>query len=228
MKAPEPYVIRPFHRSDRSAVRAICAATAWMGKPAPLLAGDEWIWAEYWTRYFTDRQRRFCWVAEDRRDGHVVGYLTGTPDAAGFDAYAPFLLPGIVHRIIRRRVLRNPPARRAIRNLLGSVLRGELALPPGVARQCPATFHFNLLGEARRRGLGSRMLAIFLERMRECGVAGVHAQALSANRASRAALAKAGFRFVGERPLGAFAHHEPAPMTLQTWIASLTSGRKNG
>ena len=228
MNAPDPYIVRPFRRSDRSAVRAICAATAWMGEPAPLLAGDEWIWAEYWTRYFTDRQWRFCRVAEDRCDGRVVGYLTGTPDAAGFDAYAPFLLPGIVHRIIRRRVLRKAPARRAIRNLLASVLRGELELPPGVARQYPATFHFNLLARARRRGLGSRMLGIFLERMRELGVAGVHARVLSINRASTAALARAGFRPAGERPLWAFAHHQPGSMAIQTWIASLTSGRENG
>ena len=58
------YLIRPYVTADRQAVRQICAATAWMGSPAPERIGDEWIWAEYWTRFFTDRQQDCCWVAE--------------------------------------------------------------------------------------------------------------------------------------------------------------------
>ena len=219
------YVIRPYRRSDRQAVRAICAATAWMGEPAPRLAGDEWIWAEYWTRFFTDRDRRACWVVEAGRGGRIVGYLTGTADAARFEKYVPYLLPGIVWRVIRRRLMRRREPRRAILNLLRSLLGGEMALSADVARRFPAAFHFNLLTEARRRGLGSRLLRTFLGRMRTLGVPGVHAQVISRNEASVAAMKRAGFQYVSERPLHAFAHCDSRAMTIQTWVMDLTKDR---
>ena len=128
------YIIRSFRRADRQAVRDICTATAWMGEPAPRLAGDEWIWAEYWTRFFTDRERRTCWVVAGRRDGRVFGYLTGTADVARFERYVPFLLPGIVRHVIRRRLMRRRQPRRAILNLLRSLLVGEMELSAAVAR----------------------------------------------------------------------------------------------
>jgi len=217
------HAIRPLRRSDRPAVRAICAATAWMGAPAPGLVGDEWIWAEHWTRFFTDRDRRACWVVEAGPGGRVVGYLTGTADVARFDRYVPWLLGGIVWRVARRRLMRRRGPRRAVLNLVRSTLRGETLLAADVARRFPAAFHFNLLPEARRRGLGSRLLRTFLARMRRLGVGGVHAQVISLNRASIAAMERAGFRYVSERPLTAFAHHDPRPMTLQTWVLDLAT-----
>lgn len=166
MLSPRPglenFRIRPLRRADRSAVRAICAAAAWMGSPAPQRVGDEWIWAEFWTRFFTDRQRSLSWVVEGVPGG-VVGYLTGTDDVRRFDRYVPFLLPGIVARVVRKRLLRRPGSRRALLGLLRSFVRGELALPPGVARCFPATCHMNLLPDSRRIGLGRKLFETFLE-----------------------------------------------------------------
>ncbi len=215
------YAIRPYRRADRPAVRRICMDTAWMGSPAPELIGDPWIWAEYWTRFFTDRQARHLWVARRRAGGQVVGYLTGAPDVGQFDRFAAFLLPGIVGRVVRRRLIRRPGARRALLAMARSLLAGELSLPPAVAGGFPATFHFNLIRSARRQGLGSALLGRFLEQMRAAGVPGVHAQALSLNRPAAAALRRAGFRRVASRPLRAFAHHDARPMAIDTWVLKL-------
>jgi GNAT superfamily N-acetyltransferase len=57
-------VVRPYRPGDRAAVREICVATAWHGGPAPERIGDEWLWAEFWTRYFTDVEPEHTWVAE--------------------------------------------------------------------------------------------------------------------------------------------------------------------
>jgi len=217
--------IRLLRRADRAGVREICSATAWMGAPAPELIGDEWIWAEFWTRYFTDRDRRGSWVVERRADGAVVGYLTGTRDVGRFDAYVPFLLPGIVLRAVRRRLIRRQAPRRAILALLRSLAAGELALPPGAAGAYPATFHVNLLPEARRRGLGSMLLVRFLDRMRAVDAPGVHVQPLSGNRPIRQLLRRAGFRLLGARPCRAFAHAEGERMRIQTWVLPLRTER---
>ena len=49
------YRVRRLRRGDRQAVRDICVATNWMGEYHPDVAPDDWLWAEYWTRHFTDR-----------------------------------------------------------------------------------------------------------------------------------------------------------------------------
>jgi GNAT superfamily N-acetyltransferase len=70
-------VIRPYGAADRQAVRDICAATCWMGEYRPEMIPDDWVWAEYWTRYFTDREPQNSWVVCEAglwwhgRPGHV-------------------------------------------------------------------------------------------------------------------------------------------------------------
>ena len=125
----QDYRIRPFRRADRQAVRDICAACCWMGDYVPQRIPDDWIWAEYWTRYFTDREPQHVWVVERADDGAVVGYLAGTADKARADRYAPLLFPGIVWRVLRKRLLRNPASRAAMFGMAKSILRGEMRLP---------------------------------------------------------------------------------------------------
>jgi hypothetical protein len=192
-----------------------------MGSPAGERIPDGWIWAEFWTRYFTDRQWRHSWVAQRAGDGAVVGYLTGTEDVRRFDAYTPFLLPGIVARVVRRRLIRRPDSRRAILAMLHSLVAGELDLPPAIARHYPATFHADLLGEARSLGLGRAMFALFIERMRQLRVPGVHAQPLSVNEPIQRFLVREGFRLVGSTPCGAFSHADPRPIRILTYVLDL-------
>lgn len=221
----QDYRIRLFRRSDRPAVRQICVACCWMGDYVRQRIPDDWIWAEYWTRYFTDREPEHVWMVERAGDGAVVGYLTGTADRARADRYAPLLLPGIVRRVVRKRLLRNPASRAAMFGMAKSILRGEMALPARVVRQYPATFHFNLLAEARGRGIGTRLFEAFVGRMRAVGVRGVHIQVLGCNPAVPAFAARRGFRQVCSRPLHAWAHLDGGPVGLQTWVLELCPSR---
>ena len=77
----------------RAKVRRICAETAWAGGRSPERVPDDWLWAEFWTRYYTDREPRHTWVAESPTLG-VCGYLTGTLDAQGVARYLPRLRLG--------------------------------------------------------------------------------------------------------------------------------------
>ena len=192
-----------------------------MGRHQPERIGDDWIWAEYWTRYFTDRQPQFCWVVQRHRCRAVVGYLTGTASAAGFEGYIPFLLPGMVWRVVRRRLLRRPTSRAAILGMLGSILRGELTLPAWVRQRFPATFHFNVLAEARGRGAGSQLFDAFVGCMRSLHVTGVHAQVLNVNPIVPSFLIRRGFRLAESCPLHAFLHTDREPIRLQTWTLRL-------
>ena len=152
-------IIRPFAPADRQAVRDICVATCWMGEYRPEVLPDDWIWAEHWTRYFTDKRSDCTFVTciADAPTGEAqyasqVGYLTGTPDAREFDRYGAWLVPGIVGHVISRRLLRQRVARKAIAMMLRSMIRGELSVPRHVVRKFPATAHVDLLPAARGTG----------------------------------------------------------------------------
>ena len=212
--------IRTFRPSDRSAIREICAATCWMGDRRPEAVGDDWIWAEYWTRYFTDAESQHTWVAESPR-GEVCGYLTGTTDIRRFERYVPRLLPGIAWRVLRKRLMRQGKPRRALLNLAASALRSEMDLPIGVARRFPATWHFNLLPAARGEGLGSQLFDTFRRCVVAAGVPGIHAQILSINAAVARFVRKKGFALAARRRTGAFRHVQTGPTDIETWVLAL-------
>ena len=218
---PPTHAIRLYRPGDRAAVRDICAKCSWLGSYEPDRIIDDWIWAEYWTRYFTDGEPQHTWVVERTSDGAVVGYLSGTADVSRVEHYTPRLLPGIVWRVIRKRLLRRAAGRRAIISMLRSLLRGELSLPRVVRREFPATCHMNILPEARGRGLGSRMHKLFMERMKSLGVRGVHAHPMSINPVMPGFLSARGFTMVDSHPLTAFAFADPQAIDLQTWVRAI-------
>ena len=221
MAGKADFLIRLLRREDRPAVREICAATAWLGSPDPQRVPDGWIWAEYWTRYFTDRQRRYSWLVEQRASGSAVGYLTGTADVRRFDRYLLYLLPWIVFRVVRKRLFRRQASRRALLGLLRSIAAGEMSLPPGVAAAYPATFHMNLLPDCRRCRIGMRLFEKFLAKMRSLRVAGVHAQTLSVNAAIGKFCERAGFLTIASKALNAFAHVDGKPIEIHTRVMPL-------
>ena len=132
MEDGEALSIRSYRPSDREAVREICAATGWMGEFDLKRIADEWIWAEYWTRYFTDVDPLFTWVIDRRGVGQVAGYLTGLPDVRCFERYIRRIIPGIVRRVIRGRLMQRAESRGAILGMLRSLLRGEARVPEAV------------------------------------------------------------------------------------------------
>ena len=88
-------------------------------------------------------------------------------------------------------------------------------------KEYPATFHFNLLPDTRRQGLGQRLFQTFRERMKSLGIPGIHAETLSPNRPVASFLRNAGFRLLDIRPINTFAHTEPGPMDMLTWVMPL-------
>jgi GNAT superfamily N-acetyltransferase len=215
------YEIRAYRSGDRQAIRDLCVATAWMGQPAPERIANAWIWAEYWTRYFTDADSRHTWVVARAEDGGVVGYLTGTADARRVERYVPWLLPGMILRTITRRLLRRHQTRTAILGMARSALRGELDVPHWVRRDFPATLHIDLLPETRGLGLGRKLFNLYLRGMQAARVRGIHAQTLSINTPISRFNEAMGFRRVASRDFTAYAHLDGEAIQIHTWVRGL-------
>jgi hypothetical protein len=213
--------IRPCQPADRAAVRRICAQTAWHGGPGGDRIPDDWLWAEFWTRYFTDAEPQHTWVVESTAESPVVGYLSGTSDVRQSERYVWRILPGIVRHVWQAGLLRRPASRRALVGMLRAMLSGELRLPPGVAATYPATFHFNLLPEACGQGIGTRLFWTFEDAMRDLGVPGIHTQSLDVNGGVARFNERVGLTLAERRPTRAFRHIETQPIAVLTWVKPL-------
>lgn len=182
---------------------------------------DEWIWAEFWTRYFTDIEPANTFIVERPADGCVCGYLTGTVDLRRHEHYMWRLLPGIIAHVIRRRLMRRRQSRQAIFAMLKSMLRNETAVPAALLRRYPATFHENLLPCARGRGLGRKLLQVWIQKLASLGISGVHAQILSMNTAMQKLLEGEGFRAVASSRIRAWEHIDPQPVEALTCVREI-------
>lgn len=221
MCASSSFFTRQYTPSDRDAIRRICVETAWCGQPAPKRIGDPWIWAEFWTRYFTDRLPYYSWVVEEKGTYDVVGYLQGTHNAALTNRYLAFLLPALIQRWCGLVSEWGLPAGQPLVRLARSCLRGEMKLPPGIIERYPATFHLNLMPEARGLGMASKLFARFLEQMRSRRVPGIHVQTLTVNEAASKFLTRHGFERIHECSLTAF---DDVEVAIHTWIGELSTG----
>ena len=68
-------VIRPYRAEDREAVRQICRTTAYRNRGSDAVFEDGEVFADYWTRYYTDYEPESCLIVEE--DGEVVAPKAG-------------------------------------------------------------------------------------------------------------------------------------------------------
>jgi hypothetical protein len=70
------YCVRAYAPADRAAVRRICADTGFLGKPIDPVFEDRELFADYLTKYYTDREPESALVLEV--EGTVKGYILGS------------------------------------------------------------------------------------------------------------------------------------------------------
>jgi hypothetical protein len=158
---PRVFTIAAMRPRDAAAIRRICVQTCWRGGYRPDAIPADWFWAEYWTRYFTDLEPGHTWVVLDG-DDDVVGYLTGTADARRLHRHSGRRMPLWAAWLVWQAACGPPIRWLPLAGLVRSALRCETHLPRRFLAQYPATWHFNLVPTARRHGLGSRLVAMFL------------------------------------------------------------------
>ena len=166
-------VIRPLRREDRQAVRSICRDTADRGRPLSDQAIDPELLADVLTRFYTDVESRWSWVAE--AEGRVIGYVLAAPDTRRFRR---ILTWRIMPWAVLRAVSRGFPFTPAFRHLVGGAVRRrgrgvwpDFPVPTGH----PAHLHINLLSAYRGQGTGRELIRHSLAQLAAAGVAGVHA-----------------------------------------------------
>lgn len=160
---------------DWAAIRRLCCLTANNGAP---ISEERWpFFGELWIGPYQKLRPELTYLA--RRDGMVVGYLTGSADTAAFERekFLRVTVPLLV-RVGLRRFVPNADTRRFVRRTLGfergpneRFARDVRAM---VDERFSAHLHVNVDASCRGQGVGRQLMTHFFNDLRVLGVAGVH------------------------------------------------------
>ncbi len=157
-------IIRNYKKSDREAVREICCQTAFMGDPLEIFFANKKIFADIWTKYYTDYEPESIFVAEE--DGKVVGYITGCLNEEIYDKiFSKYILPELIKSFLKLRVIFNNKNFKFFFNSLKSSILGEFKLPD--IPDCKAHLHINVTKAARKKGVGKKLMLRFFKYLKD-------------------------------------------------------------
>lgn len=215
-------------------MREICRRTAFRNRGAHAFFEDGELFADYWTRYYTDFEPESSLVVEE--DGQIVGYLLGSADS---QRYARLMSRRIVPKVLALatwRLLRGRYRQPSTRRMLAwFVLHGWREIPRIPFDRFPAHFHCNLLPRGYRKSYYTRLALAFFDLLEERGVEAFHGQMeepLSGGFLSRSILGTA--RRLDVRP--EFYSESPSsfrrmvlgidePTVIRAWGTSVARGR---
>lgn len=168
-----PAIIRRYRPDDRDAIREICCRTAFRNRGAAAVFRDTDLFADFFTRYYTDVEPESAWVAE--QDGRVVAAVAGCVQTrrqvrAMTRRIVPSVLARLLWRASRGRYRADPQSRAFLRWLFLKSWREAPTLP---AEADAAHYHCNVLPEGYGQRLYTRLGLVFLDDVKSRGVSHV-------------------------------------------------------
>lgn len=163
--------IRSYEPRDRPSVRSICCQNAF-GRDVSAFFEDRELFADYWTKYYTDENPEHSLVVE--HDGDVVGYWLASTDYKAFFRYmsrhiGPRVVGTLIWQITGRRY-RTAASYRFARWVLS---RSWREIPDFPSDGYPAQWHINLGPAAQNQNLQTVLVNRFLDKLEDLGVGGV-------------------------------------------------------
>lgn len=164
-------IVRPYTPSDRDAVRHICCETAFAGAPVDPLFRDREIFADFFTRYYTDWEPESCLVAV--QEGQVVGYLLGCRRYRFHALIEKWILSQMIPKVIWRLLTGKYDAqsRAFLRWCCTKAARETPSKPKNAAH-----FHFNLMPGYRGIWVGLYLVNGFIDLVKQAGIPIIYGQ----------------------------------------------------
>lgn len=164
------WIIRPYEKRDRKAIRHICCETGFLGKPVDPLFEDRELFADYLTRYYTDYESDVSWVVE--AEGEVKGYVLGARHTKRQEVFDRWHNLWLALRGGWRYFTRyGEPSRKFVKWILFEA-RHEIPVTPPES----AHLHVNLLPEWRSINVTRHLMDRFIHRLSEVGCKRVYGQ----------------------------------------------------
>ncbi len=201
-------------------MRRVCSETGFLGEPQEAVFIGREVFADLWTKYWTDYEPESALVAE--AGGEVQGHLLGCLETRRqIKVFNREILPGILRKMVLSSWWLRPVNVRFIRAMIRSRMRGEFDLPMGeIIKEHPAHLHTNIADPALRgRGIGKRMMEEYFHYLQARGVKGVHLGTTSHNRQAVPFYRRMGFETVVEKRLTLYDHAIPDPPLYMLYMA---------
>ncbi|MBE0695886.1 MAG: GNAT family N-acetyltransferase [Anaerolineaceae bacterium] len=189
------FKIRPYHPSDCCALNRICIQTANYGEDPSDQYADPEVIAHMYSGPYAVYEPDLCFILTG--DGVPMGYILGTRDSEAFSRRtAAEWFP-----VLRERY--PLPAEDDRSENAGAIRALHRGYHPGPgAEEYPAHLHIDLLASARHGGNGSKLMEVFLTRLRELHVPSVHLGVGGGNTNAIAFYERMGFKRVKEYEWG--------------------------
>ena len=198
--------IRGFRPADLDELYSVCLATGAGGDDASVLYRDPKLVGHVYAAPYAQLSPRTVFVVEDASG--LGGYIVGVPDTRDFEArleaeWWPAL----------RRIYPDPSGTPRAGSSGDELISYKIHHPDRTAEEIvepyPSHLHINLLPRLRGRGIGRRLMARWLETVRDMGSRGAHLAVGPANRRAVRFYRTCGFHEL-ERP--------PSPSPAPIWF----------
>ncbi|PWU09711.1 MAG: GNAT family acetyltransferase [Verrucomicrobia bacterium] len=215
MTLPSGFLIRKYATRDRDDVRNLCCLTGFLGKPIDPIFEDRELFADYLTRYYTDKEPESCFVIE--QNGVVKGYLLGSRFPWKHQLFSISQNLGLFFRALARYGSYKAHTRKFIHWILKNSWREVPAVPRRTAH-----FHFNLLPEVQSWRGTLALLNAYFDYLSSAGETAVCGQIVTfQSRRGAALFERYGFRVIEKREITKYRNTYPEKVYLTTVIKQL-------
>ncbi|MDK3159612.1 hypothetical protein QPK87_24000 [Kamptonema cortianum] len=212
--------VRKYRPEDRTAIRAICADTGFLGEPIDPVFEDRELFADYLTDYYLLEEPESSFVLEV--DGHIRGYLLGARQAGKQKRYDRLHMPLLAIKGLWRYFTRpyNPATRNYVRWILQDSRKEQPLTPPDTPH-----FHINLLADARKVGTTRALIDAYLEYLAGCGEKAVFGQMVTfESRRGEVMFKRYGFDLIDKKRVTKYDGIAPEAVYLCTVLKRLDKG----
>lgn len=207
--------IRRYSPADREAVRALCCATGFLGKPIDPVFEDRDLFADYLTSYYTDCEPESAFVLTV--GGEVRGYLLGSRRPFRQQLYNLFNNLRLLAKGASRYRRYNSASKKFIRWILTQAWREVPAVPRRAAH-----FHFNILPDSRKLATTRALTEAYFEHLRTHGEKRVYGQVVVfEDRRGAKLFERYGFKVLNKSEITKYRDLHPERVYLCTVIKEL-------
>lgn len=183
---PRRLAIRPYRPDDLDAVYAICLGTGDAGADATGLYRDPRLIGHVYAGPYVTLEPDLCFVLAER--DAVLGYVLGSRDSARFEHLCERNWFAQLRQHYPMPAANDQSRDARMQRLIHMGYRADADLAAW-----PAHLHIDLLPPVQGKGWGRRLLRVFLDRLRELDVGGVHLLTGRSNPRAMAFYRRAGF-----------------------------------
>ena len=184
------WTIRRYQPTDRAAVRQLAGDTAHFGDPIERSFDAREVFLDAFANFYTDVAGSYLWIAEE--NDALLGYVMGCPDTYEYNAWFEANVKRVAWRVVRLRY-HGVFTRKSI----GYIWRyAQVRVPYIDLAPYPAHLHINTRADKRGGGIGTALMNVYLDQLRNENIPGVHLQTSSENRIAVPWYEKLGFQLL--------------------------------